>query len=131
MIIHTKVPAIIGTFFSLAAIWSLVRGLVLNGDPSRAAWGAGIFAILVSCVSMIAYAIDGVFCAIKAFKKIQPKFHATLALMIAAGVVFAWAILSTSLRTVKIVAWYIIYFSIVILEIISIVWHFRDDTDII
>jgi hypothetical protein len=51
--------------------------------------------------------------------------------MIAAGIVFAWAILSTSLRMVKIVAWYIIYFSIVILEIISIVRHFRDDTDII
>ena len=133
-IIHTKAVAIFGMLFSLLCAGSLVKGAVYtlaNSDLGTEAWGAGIFAILASCFSMIAYGIDGVFCAIKAFKKIQLRLNAVLAVMIAVGFAFALVILLTPLRTAKIVVWYVFYFSIFVLEIVSLVRDFKDDTDII
>ena len=135
--VSTKIPAMLGMLLALAvffflakgALYSMVPNLFDDGssiyDPELTAWGSGLFALVVSALSMIFYMVDAVLSAIKAFLKIHPIFNAVLAATILICTVFAVLIISNVLVTAVNLVWYVCYFAIFILEIVSIVRHIR------
>ena len=131
--VSTKIPAMIGMLLALAVIFFLTKGALYSMtptlfddgssiyDPELTAWGSGLFALVVSAFSMIFYMVDAVLSAIKAFLKIHPIFNAVLAATILICTVFAVLIISNVLVTAVNLVWYMCYFAIFILEIVSIV----------
>ena len=132
--IWTKIPSMISIAITLVAIYCLVimaiyflfPGLLDDGtsfyDPGFEAWQCSLTIIALSAISMVFYAIDAIFSAIKASMRIDTKFNIALALVTVFGVLFGAWILTSPLRTYKTAIWFSYYFLVLpSFEIISIV----------
>ena len=132
--IWTKVPTMIGMVFTLLAIFFLVEmfiyllfpELLYNDtsfyEPEVDAWHCSISVIIYSVFSMVFYAADAILSAIKAIMKIDKTFNIVLTLVIIVGVLMGAWIITSYLRTYKIIIWFSYYFSVLfVFEIISII----------
>ena len=132
----TKIPAIIGMILTLICIFYLLKAYIYayfpvffdDGssiyDPETTAWGTGLFSIIVSVFSLIFYGIDAVFCAIKAVKKNSSKLNIIIVVLFVICLIFGVWVISSVLRNYKTVIWFVSYFSLFIVEMISTIMHF-------
>ena len=134
--IWLKIPSTIAVFLSLATLFNLVKGVMYTIVPNlfadvtgvEDAWGAGISALLLSAFSMLFYAVDAVICIRSALMKLHPIFNCILAFSIFFVFVLGIYVITTTLVTTVNVIWFTCYFSIFILEIISLIIYFKDRT---
>ena len=129
----TKIPAVIGMILTLICIFYLLKAYAYSYfpdffddgsniyDPEMTAWGAGLFSIIVSVFSLIFYGIDAVFSVVRAIRKDNTTLNIIIvALFVVCLILGVWAI-SSYLRNYKTIVWFIFYFSLFIIELISII----------
>ena len=85
------------------------------------AWGAGLFSIIVSVFSLIFYGIDAVFSVIKVIKKDNLTLNIIIAVLFVVCLILGVWVISSYLRNYKTIVWFISYFSLFIIELISII----------
>ena len=136
--VWTKFFAILGMLCTLVCVFYLIKmaayqyfpDLFDDGstvyDPHHRVWGSGIFALIVSVFTMIFYVVDAIICVFKAIMKKDAKFNAVLAAVLFAAAVFGILVITNTLRTVTTVLWFICYFAVFALEIVSIVRCFKE-----
>ena len=94
-------------------------------DPEMTAWGAGLFSIIVSVFSLIFYGIDAVFSVVRAIRKDNTTLNIIIvALFVVCLILGVWEI-SSYLRNDKTIVWFIFYFSLFAIELISTIRCFR------
>ena len=129
----TKIPAVIGMILTLICIFYLLKAYAYSYfpdyfddgsniyDPEMTAWGAGLFSIIVSVFSLIFYGIDAVFSVVRAIRKDNTTLNIIIvALFVVCLILDVWVI-SSYLRNYKTIVWFISYFSLFIIELISII----------
>ena len=129
----TKIPAIIGMILTLICIFYLLKAYAYSYfpdffddgsniyDPEMTAWGAGLFSIIVSVFSLIFYGIDAVFSVIKVIKKDNLTLNIIIAVLFVVCLILGVWVISSYLRNYKTIVWFISYFSLFIIELISII----------
>ena len=129
----TKIPAVIGMILTLICIFYLLKAYAYSYfpdffdegsniyDPEMTAWGAGLFSIIVSVFSLIFYGIDAVFSVIKVIKKDNLTLNIIIAVLFVVCLILGVWVISSYLRNYKTIVWFISYFSLFIIELISII----------
>ena len=131
-----KIPAITGIILTLICIFYLLKAYMYSYfpaffddgssiyNPETTAWCAGLFSIIVSVFSLIFYGIDVVFSAVKAIKKDHSKLNFIIVVLFVICVILGVWVISSVLRNYKTVIWFVSYFSLFIVEMISTIRHF-------
>ena len=129
----TKIPAVIGMILTLICIFCLLKayaysyfpGFFDDGsniyDPEMTAWGAGLFSIIVSVFSLIFYGIDAVFSVVRAIRKDNTTLNIIIVALFVVCLILGVWVISSYLRNYKTIVWFISYFSLFIIELISII----------
>ena len=137
--VWSKTSAMIGMIGSLfvlfylakALLYTVAPGLFDDGsaiyEPHIDAFYSGLSALIISVISMIFYGIDAVVCVMKAFKKIHPIFNTILAVFIFVGFVFGVIVILSVLTNASVITWHIYYFAIIVLEIVSLIVHIKEE----
>ena len=123
-----KTAAILGMLLTLVCAFYLIKAGVYSAFPEalddasgEIAWGSGLFALLVSVFSLLFYGIDAFLCVTQALDGKDRVFNIILASLFGISLLLGiWAI-ATVLRHYKAISLYIAYFSLFVLEIISVV----------
>ena len=129
----TKISAVIGMILTLICIFYLLKAYAYSYfpdffddgsniyDPELTVWGSIIFSIIVSVFSLIFYGIDAVFSVVRATRKDNTTLNIIIvALFVVCLILGVWEI-SSYLRKYKTIVWFISYFSLFIIELISII----------
>ena len=129
----TKIPAIIGMILTLICIFYLLKAYACSYfpnlfddgsniyDPEMTAWGTGLFSIIVSVFSLIFYGMDAVFSVIKVIKKDNLTLNIIIVALFVVCLILGVWVISSYLRNYKTIVWFISYFSLFIIELISII----------
>ena len=129
----TKIPAIIGMILTLICIFYLLKAYAYSYfpdffddgsniyDPEMTAWGAGLFSIIVSVFSLIFYGIDAVFSVVRAIRKDNTILNIIIVTLFVVCLILGVWVISSYLRNYKTIVWFISYFSLFIIELISII----------
>ena len=132
----TKIPAVIGMILTLICIFYLLKAYAYSYfpdffddgsniyDPEMTAWGAGLFSIIVSVFSLIFYGIDAVFSVVRAIRKDNTTLNIIIVALFVVCLILGVWVISSYLRNYKTIVWFISYFSLLIIELISIIWCF-------
>ena len=129
----TKIPAAIGMILTLICIFYLLKAYAYSYfpdlfddgsniyDPEMTAWGAGLFSIIVSVFSLIFYGIDAVFSVVRAIRKDNTILNIIIVTLFVVCLILGVWVISSYLRNYKTIVWFISYFSLFIIELISII----------
>ena len=129
----TKIPAIIGMILTLICIFYLLKAYAYSYfpdlfddgsniyDPEMTAWGAGLFSTIVSVFSLIFYGIDAVFSVVRAIRKDNTTLNIIIVTLFVVCLILGVWVISSYLRNYKTIVWFISYFSLFIIELISII----------
>ncbi len=129
----TKIPAVIGMILTLICIFYLLKAYAYSYfpdffddgsniyDPEMTAWGAGLFSIIVSVFSLIFYGIDAVFSVVRAIRKDNTTLNIIIVALFVVCLILGVWVISSYLRNYKTIVWFISYFSLFIIELISII----------
>ena len=127
----TKIPAVIGMILTLICIFYLLKAYAYSYfpaffddgsniyDPEMTAWGAGLFSIIVSVFSLIFYGIDAVFSVVRAIRKDNTTLNIIIVALFVVCLILGVWVISSYLRNYKTIVWFISYFSLFIIELIS------------
>ena len=85
------------------------------------AWGSGLFSIIVSVFSLIFYGIDAVFSVVRAIRKDNTTLNIIIVALFVVCLILGVWVISSYLRNYKTIVWFISYFSLFIIELISII----------
>ena len=111
----TKVIAFIGMLLTVVSLGLAITSVIPNTDDSQfVLW---VYSVIAALISLFFYAIDGIFCIIRAFYKLDVIFNVILGVMIFISIPMAIYIGGTPLLCV---IWNVYYFIMLVLEIISI-----------
>ena len=131
--VSTKIPSIIGMILTLICIFYLLKAYMYSYfpalfddgssvyDPELTSWGAWLFSIIVSVFSLIFYGIDAVFSAIKVIKKDNQILNSIIVALFVICLIFGVWVINSVLRNYKTIIWFASYFSLFIVEIISMI----------
>ena len=129
----TKIPAVIGMILTLICIFYLLKAYAYSYfpdffddgsniyDPEMTAWGAGLFSIIVSVFSLIFYGIDAVFSVVSAIRKDNTILNIIIVTLFVVCLILGVWVICSYLRNYKTIVWFISYFSLFIIELISII----------
>ena len=123
--VASKTHGIIAVIFSAISIGLMIWGLFIDTPAEQGVsrgFACWIFSMIIALISVFAYVVDGIVCAIKAFRKIRPGFNlisAVLYIGSAPMAVFVGSPLNTT------VIFYIYYLGIFVLEIVDIIKHIK------
>ena len=129
----TKIPAVIGMILTLICIFYLLEAYAYSYfpdffddgsniyDPEMTAWGAGLFSIIVSVFSLIFYGIDAVSSVVRAIRKDNTTLNIIIVALFVVCLILGVWVISSYLRNYKTIVWFISYFSLFIIELISII----------
>ena len=129
----TKIPAVIGMILTLICIFYLLEAYAYSYfpdffddgsniyDPEMDAWGSGLFSIIVSVFSLIFYGIDAVFSVVRAIRKDNTTLNIIIVALFVVCLILGVWVISSYLRNYKTIVWFISYFSLFIIELISII----------
>ena len=94
-------------------------------DPEMTAWGAGLFSIIVSVFSLIFYGIDAVFSVVRAIRKDNTTLNIIIVALFVVCLILGVWVISSYLRNYKTIVWFISYFSLFTIELISTIRCFK------
>ena len=129
----TKFPAIIGMILTLICIFYLLKAYAYSYfpdlfddgsniyDPEMTVWGSILFSIIVSVFSLIFYGIDAVFSVVRAIRKDNTTLNIIIVALFVVCLILGVWVISSYLRNYKTIVWFISYFSLFIIELISII----------
>ena len=135
--ILTKIPAVIGMILTLICIFYLLKAYAYSYfpdffddgsniyDPEMTAWGAGLFSIIVSVFSLIFYGIDAVFSVVRAIRKDNTTLNIIIVALFVVCLILGVWVISSYLRNYKTIVWFISYFSLFTIELISTIRCFK------
>ena len=83
--------------------------------------GSGLFSIIVSVFSLIFYGIDAVFSVVRAIRKDNTTLNIIIVALFVVCLILGVWVISSYLRNYKTIVWFISYFSLFIIELISII----------
>ena len=133
----TKIPAVIGMILTLICIFYLLKAYAYSYfpdffddgsniyDPEMTAWGAGLFSIIVSVFSLIFYGTDAVFSIVRAIRKDNTTLNIIIASLFVVCLILGVWVISSYLRNYKTIVWFISYFSLFTIELISTIRCFK------
>ena len=133
----TKFPAIIGMILTLICIFYLLKAYAYSYfpdlfddgsiiyDPEMTVWGSILFSIIVSVFSLIFYATDAVFSIIRAIRKENVALNIIIASLFVVCLILGVWVISSYLRNYKTIVWFISYFSLFTIELISTIRCFK------
>lgn len=123
--VYTKIPAMIAMLISVITAALVLASIVyaLNSGDASIGFLVGIGLCYIEIIIYVFYFIDAILSIVKAIKKIQPIFNSILALLIVGTIPLDLWALSAKRMYIGLVC--VHYFTIFVLEVISIVKHIK------
>ena len=123
--VASKTHGIIAVIISAISIGLMIWGLFIDTPVEQGVsrgFACWIFSIIIALISVFAYVVDGIVCAIKAFQKNRPGFNLISAVLYIGSAPMAFFV-GLPLNTT--VIFYVYYLGIFVLQIIDIVKHIK------
>lgn len=117
----SKTIVIIGMLMTIFSLGLDIASVIPNKDYDSH-FGLWIYSYIVALASLLFYIIDGIFCIIRAFYKLDMVFNVILGAVIFIGIPM---IIFIGGRPIICIIWNIYYFAMLVLEIISIIRAIR------
>ena len=133
----TKIFAVLGMLCTLVCVFYLIRmaiflyfpDLLDDGtpfyEPENSGFHSGLFALIVSVFSMVFYVVDAIICVLKAILKKDAKFNLVLAAVLLISAAFGVVVITNYLKPYTVIPWFICFFAVFALEVVSIVRCFK------
>ena len=112
----TKTIAFIGMLMTVFSLGLAIASVIPNNDHDTQ-FGLWVYSVIVAFVSLFFYIIDGIFCIIRAFYKLDVIFNIILGVMIFISIPM---VIYIGGRPLICVIWNVYYFVMLVLEMISI-----------
>ena len=112
----TKAIAFIGMLMTVFSLGLAIASVIPNNDHDTQ-FGLWVYSVIVAFVSLFFYIIDGIFCIIRAFYKLDVIFNIILGVMIFISIPM---VIYIGGRPLICVIWNVYYFVMLVLEMISI-----------